>query len=95
MLTVDEFLTLDVPPDSCFELHEGELVELTFPNVTHRLLQQRLLGLLSEALPNALVIIEYPFKTADSVHSADVGVSDSNRGAAAQAEGLLSGAPDL
>jgi len=95
LLTVDEFLALDTPPGRCFELHEGELVELTVPNIIHRDLQIRLLDLLREALPNASVLTEYSFKTPESVRSADVGVTNRERHATARTEGILSGAPDL
>ncbi len=58
--TPEQFLAMDLPEDAEYELHEGEVVRVTFPRVLHRVIQER---------------IELPFTVGMSVRSAGVGVA--------------------
>ena len=94
-LTVAEFEQLDLPQDRTWELHNGEVVEMTFPIFIHRLLQDRLVELLKPVFQSlAVVLMEYPFRVGDhDVRSADVGVA--LRGRAALVGGIPDGPPEM
>jgi Uma2 family endonuclease len=89
-LTVEEFAQLDLPPDRLWELHNGEVVEMTFPVFIHRLLQDRLVELLKPLFQSmAVVLMEYPFRIGNhDVRAADVGMALRDRVA------LVGGIPD-
>jgi Uma2 family endonuclease len=75
-----------------------KLVGVTYPNLRHRLLQQRLADVLRPLFPNAEVLTEFPFQVGErlEVRSADVGVANRGRVLAAANEGrIFTGAPDL
>jgi Uma2 family endonuclease len=48
LLTIEEFLSLDLPEDRKYELDEGEIVELTFPNPEHNLTVRSIVMLLAK-----------------------------------------------
>jgi Uma2 family endonuclease len=96
-LTIAEFDKLDLPADRKWELHNGELVEMSFPAIVHKCLQQRTSDLLRQAFPDAHVLEEYPFQIEETndKRSADVGMTTKERRRAALAKGVLVGAPEL
>jgi len=95
-LTVEQFDRLDLPQDRNWELHEGEVVEMPFPQFIHRLVQMQFVSLLGPLFPNALVILECPCQIGDrDKRSADVAVLSRERGDLARVEGILMGAPEL
>jgi Uma2 family endonuclease len=96
-ITIEEFQKLDFPKDRNLELHNGEIVEVPFPSIAHKLLQQRMSDLLRRALPNAFVLEEMPFQieVTNDMRSADVGVATSERGRVSLTKGIVSGAPEL
>jgi Uma2 family endonuclease len=94
-LTVDEFLELDLPEDRGWELHEGELAEVTVPVWLHSAIQKRLEKLLSGQLPNHFAMDEMSFRTGRSVRRADVGVTTRERAQGALGARILNGAPEL
>ena len=95
-LTIDEFEELDLPEDREWELHHGELVGVTFPDLIHRRLQQRIVEILQSLFPDAEVLMEFPFQIKErlELRSADVGVAGPGRVPSA-AETRLTGAPDF
>jgi Uma2 family endonuclease len=46
LLTIEEFLSLDLPEDRKYELDEGEIVELTLPSHSHNQIAYRITDLL-------------------------------------------------
>ena len=96
-VTVEEFEKLVLPEDRIWELRAGEIVEVLFPNVTHRLLQNRILHLFEQTFPSAQVLIEYPFQIEETndKRSADVAVTTRERTLEAVKRGVLLGAPEL
>jgi len=97
LLTIAEFDKLDLPEDRDWELHEGELVEMTFPIIDHRMLQQRLLKIFEPLFPAHHVMMEYPFqlKEINDKRSADVAVVERGRAQTAKQQGILNGTPDM
>jgi Uma2 family endonuclease len=96
-ITPQEFRALDLPKNRVWELHEGEIVEMTFPTWIHREIQQRLVRLLEDLLAANvwMVMMEMPFEAGDNDRSADVGVIRRDRREPAAAGGVLLGAPDI
>jgi len=95
-LTIEEFDRLTLPDDRIWELHDGELVEMTFPAWIHREIQARLVELLMLIFPNAKVMKEMPFQFGvRTKRSADVGITSLARSAAAAREGILVGTPEM
>jgi len=96
-LTIAEFDKLDLPKDRDWELHEGELVEVTFPTIKHKRLQDRVADMMKVLFPDCLVLVEFPFQLADSndKRCADVAVIDGARGKVADERGILNGTPDM
>lgn len=96
-LTIAEFDKLELPADRKWELHNGELVEMSFPAVIHKCLQQRTSDLLRQAFPDAHVLEEYPYQIEETndKRSADVGMTTRERGRAALLKGVLVGAQEL
>ena len=94
-LTIEEFEKLDLPEDREWELHNGELVGVTFPALIHRRLQQRLVDIFRPLFPHAEVLTEFPFQIRErlDVRSADVGVASPER--FRREDRILTGAPDL
>ncbi len=96
-LTIAEFDKLDLPKDRDWELHEGELVEVTFPTIKHKKLQARVTEMMKVLFPDCLVMIEFPFQLMNSndKRSADVAVIDGARDKIADQQGILNGTPDM
>jgi Uma2 family endonuclease len=95
-LTAAEFDRLDLPQDRNWELHDGEVVEVSLPLIVHRLIQKRVMTLLDPLFPLADVLMEYPFQVGDhDKRSADVAVVSQDRAKAARQQGILTGAPDM
>ena len=96
-ITVEQFDNMDLPDDQEWELQGGQVVGMTFPNLNHRRLQQRLVDLLRPLFPNESVMMEYPFQVRQTLdkRSADVGVVDSERAKEAMAQGILPDAPEF
>jgi len=96
-MTIAEFDKLDLPNDRKWELHNGELVEMAFPAIVHKCLQQRSSDLLRQAFPGAHVLEEYPFEIEETndKRSADVGMTTKERWRAALKKGVLVGPPEL
>lgn len=96
-LTIAEFDKLDLPEDRHWELHNGELVEVPFPTLVHKHLQQRITDLLRSLFPTHDVLEEYPFQIEASKEkrSADVGLTTRERLQASLKSGILIGSPEL
>jgi Uma2 family endonuclease len=96
-ITIEEFNKLDLPDNRQWELHNGEIVELSFPDLIHKELQQRIADLFRQAFPNAHVLTEYPFQveTTYDERSADVGVTTKERRLASVGKHSLAGAPEI
>jgi Uma2 family endonuclease len=92
-VTVEQFMSLDLPEGREWELHDGEIVEIGEPSLNHRELQRRILHLLERLFPNAEVLIELPFQGGNSFRSADVGLTSRDR--RSKATKVLEGAPEL
>ncbi|MBC7927660.1 MAG: Uma2 family endonuclease [Bryobacteraceae bacterium] len=75
VIEVGEFVDMDLP-DSCeWELLNGTVVSLTFPDFRHSLLQRRIYELLATGLRNSSVHIELPYMLSNlRAHRADVAV---------------------
>jgi Uma2 family endonuclease len=96
-ITIEEFDRLDLPQDRNWELHNGEIVEVSFPSFIHKLLQQRVSDLFRQAFTGAVVLEEMPFQieATNDKRSADVGATSGERGRESRVKGVLSGAPEL
>ena len=93
-ITVEKFMSLDLPQGHEWELHNGEVVDMGQPSLTHRDLQEKLRALLNQCFPNQHVRIEYPFQAGDGeVRAADVGVTSLER--RKQSRLALKGAPEI
>lgn len=98
-ITLEEAERLDLPPDRRWELHEGEIVEMTYPSFVHKLIQDRLAELLKPIFRDrADVMTEMPFhilNRKDDYRSADVGVLSLERRPHPPEERIANGAPEL
>jgi len=98
-ITLEEAERLDLPPDTRWELHEGELVEMSNPAYVHKLFQKRLVKLLELIFEDlADVMEEMPFSILnrkDDYRSADVGVLSLKRRPRQPEERIVNGAPEL
>ena len=96
-VTPQEFRGLDLPEDRQWELHEGEIVEMTSPTWIHRALQDRIADRLKAILPRNRyrVLVEMPFEPGNNERSADVGVVSIGREQGASISGVLLGAPEM
>jgi len=94
LLTIVEFDKLDVPQGRLWELHNGELVEMTFRSLDHKYIQDRLADIFKPLFPNAKVLTEYPFQVSETQdkRSADVGVVELARAEEGRKGGILIGA---
>ena len=94
-MTIEQFDKADLPEN--YELHNGEPVETSQPEVNHRFRQNRILHLLEKAFPGANVVIEYTFvvESTNDKRSADVGMTTRERAREAKARGALVGSPEL
>src|ERR1700761_549753 len=90
-VTIEAFDKLNLPEDRQWELRNGEIVEMSFPDLFHRDLQLRLAFLLQKAFPNAHVLVEYPFQIEETndKRSADVGLTSQERRRASLAQRAL------
>ena len=93
-MTIQEFDSL---PDQEheYELHEGELIEVTFPNLIHVKLQERIRALLQPLLAHiGIVLVEMPFQISEAKQTkrrADVAFLRNDRAEST----IVEGAPDL
>src|SRR4029450_5034139 len=61
-MTVEEFEAMDLPDTCGWELIDGEVVSVTFPDLDHRDIQHTLLELLKQLFGTAAVVrMELPF----------------------------------
>jgi Uma2 family endonuclease len=100
LLSIAEFDALPDEDDLDHELHEGELVEVTFPNFVHTYLQRRMCTLLEALIGNlGMVTIEMPFQIASTARQtkrrADIGFLRRERTQQALQAGIVEGASDL
>lgn len=96
LITVEEFDNLDLPENCEWELQEGQVVGMTFPNIGHRRLQQRGVDVLRTLFPTHSVMMEYPFQVGNlDKRSADIGVVERDRAKKIDRESVLHGAPDF
>ena len=96
-MTIEEFDKLDLPNDREWELHCGELAEMSFPDLVHKHLQHRLFQIFMRLFPRHDVLTEYPFEVAASndKRSADVAVVEGERAKRALQNRILEGTPEL
>ncbi len=99
LLTVEEAREIaELHPDKRYELHYGELVEVTQPKYKHQRLESKLRDMLQAKLgPLWVAQTECPYRGTpehDS-RSADVGVVSKERNDQAESLDELFGAPDL
>ena len=98
-VTLEQFEKLDLPEDRGWELHEGELVEMTQPSYMHKLIQHRLFQLLTPMFKGrADVMIEMPYcvkNRHDDYRSADVGIVSTARVPGIPQERIVNGAPEF
>jgi Uma2 family endonuclease len=96
-MTVEEFEKLELPEDHEYELFEGEVLQMTWPDARpHRELQHRLLRLIESAAGDVgTVMMEFTYRIPDrkTRRSPDVGFVTKERWAATRR--VLEGAPDL
>ncbi len=62
LMTVEQYRQLPDASEPLYELHHGEVVEVSRPKMGHIRLQSRLRRLLEPMLPGFLVEIEIPFR---------------------------------
>jgi Uma2 family endonuclease len=95
-ITVEEFDSLGLPEDREWELQDGEVVGMTFPNFWHRRLQQRGVNVLQPLFPTHEVMMECPFQVGNlDKRAADIGVVERSRAKKVDGKGVLQGAPDF
>ncbi len=96
-ITIEEFDKLDLPKDRDWELHNGEIVEVSLASWIHKWLQQRVCLLLQQAFVDAVALNECPFQieSTNDKRSADVGVTTKERAQQAAKDRILNGAPEL
>lgn len=100
LMSIAEFDALPDEDEPEYELHEGELVEVTFPIFIHGELQERMHALLGALLGNwGIVRTEMAFQISRTARQtkrrADVGFVRHERAQQALKVGVLEGAPDL
>ena len=99
-MSIAEFDALRAEDERQYELHEGQLVEVTNPDWVHTYLQKRLNSLLEARIGNlGMVTIEMPFQisqaTRQTKRRADVAFVLDERSRQAMSMGYLEGVPDL
>jgi Uma2 family endonuclease len=99
LMTVDEFRRLPEPTDGTYyELHHGELVQLTLPKFGHQRTQKRIAGLLAPlASARGEVFVEFGFRVLPEYDArrADVAYVAAERIPDAVRADEFFGAPDL
>jgi Uma2 family endonuclease len=97
-MTVEEFDKLPETGPFCYELHNGELVQVTKPKLKHHVLQEHLLEMLRTASAgNGHVSMELAFRALPEyeLRVADVAYVSQERWDQIDLEDYLHGAPDL
>ncbi len=96
-MTFEEFAQLPEPKGFRYELHHGELVEVTFPKMKHARVQQRLLVLLQKAAGAGVTTLELGFVTPSELdyRRADVAFVSQERWTAMMDDDFFRGAPDV
>jgi Uma2 family endonuclease len=96
-ITIKEFDKLVLPRNRDWELHNGAIVEVCFPNWTQKRLQHRLTDLLQLAFPASDALAEMPFQVeaTNDKRLADLGVTTKECSRQALQTGILAGAPEL
>lgn len=98
LMTVEQFRQLPETGPFYYELHHGELVQVTRPKLKHYRIQNRLVDLLRPGAPSgAFVGMEFAFRALPEheLRIADVAFVSKERYATADPEDNLHGAPDL
>ncbi len=98
LMTVEQYWQLPEPKGFYYELHHGELVRMSRPNLRHVLIQERLRELLKRILgATCFVGIEFPFRPLSEfdLRVADVACVLANRIAHADPDDTLHGAPEI
>ncbi len=96
LLTVEEFDAIPNPPGGVYELFNGELVFVGYPDIVHKLCQRQLRTLLSEAAGKSWVVeVEWPYRAEPEhqIWAADVAVISLER--FRRIRRWLEGAPEL
>jgi Uma2 family endonuclease len=95
-MTFEEFAQLPEPKEFRYELHHGELVEVTFPNHKHVRAQWQLRRLLEHAAgPSGFVDKEVPYRPLPEYEAWAADVAYMPLARWDHIEGCLFGAPDL
>ena len=97
-MTFAEFEKLREPEGFRYELHHGELVEVTFPKMTHMRAQERLLTLLRGAPSDTgIVTLEFGYRALPEgeARRADVAYVSTERWKELNPDDYFYGAPDL
>jgi len=95
-MTFAEFAELPEPKGFRYELHHGELVEMTFPNQKHVRAQWQLRRMLEHAAgPGGFVDKEVPYRPLPEYEAWSADVAYMPRPKWDAIEGCLAGAPDL
>ena len=100
LLTVEEFLALDLPEDRRYELDEGEIIELTFPSPSHNETAGRIYSLLRSwntvAKAGVVFLPDAPYILAEgSLRGPDISFVRQSRLQAIDFDKPIPGAPDL
>lgn len=95
LITVEEFEAMDLPDTCGWELIDGEVVSVTFPDLDHRDIQDHLVELLKSLFGDAAVVrMELPFAANHhNKNGADIGATTPARWRANRKR--LDGAPEL
>ncbi|MBC8167311.1 MAG: Uma2 family endonuclease [Bryobacteraceae bacterium] len=98
-VTIEEFDRLEWPEDTEYELFEGEVLEVSHPALSHRLIQERLRDLLNETSGTKTVHMELAWQITatppQTKRSADVAVLSPDRLRDAIRRKVIDGPPDL
>ena len=96
-ITVEQYRQLPDDHGCKYELHNGEVVPVSFPKQWHILIQALLVRLLSAKLPGFAVIAEFPFRAVPEfdLRAADVAATQGQRYKAIDRHDNLRGAPEL
>jgi Uma2 family endonuclease len=98
LITVEQYRRLPDDDTHLYELHQGEIVEVTQPKAGHSKLQRRLERLLQAKLERfGEVAVEWPYRAVAEfdLRAADVAVISHDRWNAIDPEDNLRGAPEL
>jgi len=99
LITVEEFLRIPEPVgEYSYELHRGEVIQVTRPRLKHMIRQGRIRDLLRAVMPEGgYAEIEFAFRPLPEheLRVADVGYARPERWVHADPDDIFAGAPDL